>query len=129
MTGAHETPASSSKGQHCQSTDELAKATKLVESHSAPAVQRIGDQRPAAALAGSDIADPICREKASGVNWTELLLARCDALLAGALDETTPCPTDLRKRLPKHKSRGAQEQDGDGDTDDDIWPERLEPGY
>ncbi len=50
-------------------------------------------------------------------------------LLAGALDETAPRPTDLRKRLPKHKSRGAQKQDGDGEPDDDIRPERLEPGY
>jgi len=47
----------------------------------------------------------------------------------GALDEPAPCPTDLRKRLPKHKRRGVQKQDGDGDTDDDIWPMRLEPGY
>ena len=45
----------------------------------------------------------------------------------GALDEPAPCPTDLRKRLSKHKSCGAQKQDGYGDTDDDIWPERLEP--
>ena len=47
----------------------------------------------------------------------------------GALDEPAPCPPHLRKRLPKHKSCGVQKQEGYGDTDDDIWPERLEPGY
>ena len=63
------------------------------------------------------------------IDWTRLLGVGCRALLGGALDDTAACATDLRKRFPKYKSRGAQKQDRDGDTDDDIWPERLGPGY
>ena len=50
-------------------------------------------------------------------------------LLASALDGTALCSTDLRKRLPKHERLAVRRnRNGDGYTDDDIWPERLEPG-
>ncbi len=50
-------------------------------------------------------------------------------MLAGALDDTFLCATDLRERLPDDESCGAQEQDGDGDADDDVRPERLGRRY
>ncbi len=40
------------------------------------AAQRIGVQRPATALTESDPAAEVCRQTATKVNWTELLLVR-----------------------------------------------------
>ena len=45
---------------------------------------RIGVQRPATALTGPDPVTEVCRQTATKVNSTELLLVRCNALLGGA---------------------------------------------
>jgi hypothetical protein len=44
------------------------------------AAQRFGVQRPATALTGPDPADTVCRQIATIVNSTELLVVRCNAL-------------------------------------------------
>ena len=46
-----------------------------------PAVQRIGAQRPATAPALPDPVDTVCRQTATGVNSTKLLLARLQRLV------------------------------------------------
>jgi hypothetical protein len=48
-----------------------------------PAAQRIGVQRPATALTGSDPDTQVCRQMATTVNRAELLMVRCNALLGG----------------------------------------------
>lgn len=48
-----------------------------------PAVQRIGVQRPATALAGPDPTIKVCRRPATKANLTELLMIRCNASLGG----------------------------------------------
>lgn len=49
------------------------------------AAQRIGVQRPATALTGPDPADTVSRQTVTEVNWKELLLVRCNALLGRSL--------------------------------------------
>ncbi|MCP5120258.1 MAG: hypothetical protein GY953_56400, partial [bacterium] len=67
----------------------------------------------------SDLSGTILQE----LDGNRLRHVRWSALSAGAPDETAPCTSEFRNRLSKHKSRGAQKQDGDGDTHNDIRPE------
>ena len=55
--------------------------------------------------------------------------ARWNAMLAGALDDTVLCAPDFRERLADDEGCGAEEQDGDGNADDDVRPERVRPRY
>ena len=77
------------------------------------AVQRIGAQRPATVLTGFDPADTVCRQVATKVNGSELLMIRCNgscyaALLGARTNEHEPDETE--RGISQTDEKAEQEQ-------------------